>query len=94
MKPAIGDKTSETAMSIAFCQFTPCESSMSVISALAMPTPRIEPMSVCELEAGMPRNQVPRFQAMAAVKSENTMASPRPESTSISNSTGSRCTIA
>ena len=44
----------------------PSASGTSVISALARPTPRIEPIRVCELEAGMPKYQVPRFQAMAA----------------------------
>ncbi len=49
---------------------------MPCISALAMPTPMIEPISVCELEAGKPRYQVPRFQTMAAIKSANTIAKP------------------
>ena len=31
-----------------------------------MPTPIIEPISVCELEAGRPNHQVPRFQIIAA----------------------------
>ena len=41
-----------------------------------MPTPMIEPIRVCELEAGRPRYQVPRFQMMAAISSANTMAKP------------------
>ena len=44
--------------------------------ALAMPTPMIEPISVCELEAGRPSHQVPRFQMMAAISSAKTMAKP------------------
>ena len=93
-KPATGDTTSEAPMSIALPQFTPSASGRSVISAFARPTPRIEPISVCELEAGMPKYQVPRFQAMAAASMANTMASPRPVSTLISSSTGSRWTMA
>ncbi|MNN75487.1 hypothetical protein D3C81_1917930 [compost metagenome] len=72
----MGETTSEAAMSIAFCQLTPSPSGMSLIRALARPTPRIEPIRVCELEAGMPKYQVPRFQVMAAASKENTMARP------------------
>ncbi|MNH43662.1 hypothetical protein D3C79_1056250 [compost metagenome] len=61
-----------------------------MIRALARPTPRIEPIRVCELEAGMPKYQVPRFQVMAAASSEKTMARPCPVFTLISSSTGSR----
>ncbi|MNO68407.1 hypothetical protein D3C76_592360 [compost metagenome] len=63
-------------ISIAFCQFTPSANGISLIRALARPTPRIEPISVWELEAGIPKYQVPRFQVMAAASNENTMASP------------------
>ena len=79
---------------MALPQLTPSPSGRSVISALARPTPRMEPISVCELEAGMPKYQVPRFQAMAAASMANTMARPRPVSTLISSSTGSRWTMA
>ena len=61
---------------MAFCQFTPVLRGMSAIRALARPTPRIEPIRVCELEAGMPKYQVPRFQAMAALSMENTITRP------------------
>ncbi len=94
MKPASGENTSEAPMSIAFCQFTPSPSGMLLISALARPTPRIEPINVCELDAGIPKYQVPRFQVMAAASSENTMARPWPVLTLINNSTGSRWTMA
>ena len=36
----------------------------------------IEPISVCELEAGRPSYQVPRFQMIAAISSANTIAKP------------------
>ena len=62
---------------------------MPRISALATPTPMIEPISVCEDEAGRPSHQVPRFQMMAAIKSANTMANPAPDPTWRMSSTGS-----
>jgi hypothetical protein len=48
---------------------------------------------VCELEAGKPKYQVPRFQMMAAIKSANTMAKPALEPTCRINSTGSSETM-
>ena len=42
-------------------------------SEYASPTPRIEPISVWELEQGMPRYQVSRFQAMALSSKAMTM---------------------
>src|SRR5471030_757440 len=54
-KPAIGENTSDAPISIAFCQFTPSASGISLIRALARPTPRIEPIRVWELEAGIPK---------------------------------------
>ena len=62
-------------------------------SELVMPTPMIEPINVCELEAGRPKNQVPRFQMMAAINSANTMANPALLPTCRINSTGSRETM-
>ena len=50
-------------------------------------------MSVCELEAGSPRYQVPRFHRTAARSSEKTMASPAPGPSETRRSTGRRCTI-
>jgi len=41
---------------------------------LATPTPTIEPISVCELEAGRPSHHVPRFQMIAEISSANTIA--------------------
>ena len=49
----------------------------------------IEPISVCELEAGSPRYQVPRFQMMAPMRSANTIAKPDAEPTCMISSTGS-----
>ena len=58
-----------------------------------MPTPMIEPISVCELEAGRPRYQVPRFQMIAAISSANTMAKPALLPTCRISSTGSSETM-
>ena len=49
----------------------------------------IEPISVCELEAGRPSHQVPRFQMMAAISRANTMAKPALLPTCRISSTGS-----
>ena len=49
----------------------------------------IEPISVCDDEAGSPSHQVPRFQMMAAISSANTIAKPAPEPTCRMSSTGS-----
>ena len=54
-----------------------------------MPTPMIEPIRVCELDAGKPNAQVPRFQMIAAISSANTMAKPALLPTCKINSTGS-----
>ena len=48
----------------------------------------MDPMRVCELEAGRPKYQVPTFQMMAEMRRENTMAKPGAEPTWITNSTG------
>ena len=49
----------------------------------------IEPISVCELDAGRPRHHVPRFQMIAAISSANTIAKPGAEPTCRISSTGS-----
>ena len=49
----------------------------------------IEPISVCELDAGRPNYQVPRFQMIAAISSANTMAKPALLPTCRISSTGS-----
>ena len=57
------------------------------------PTPMMEPISVCELDEGRPKYQVPRFHRMAAISSANTMAKPAPLPTCRINSTGSSDTM-
>ena len=93
-KPTTGEMSRAMPTSCAFAQFTPsvieCD---GPISALATPTPIIDPMSVCELEAGSPSHQVPTFQTIAETRSENTIANPAAEPTFRTNSTGSSATI-
>ena len=53
----------------------------------------IEPIRVCEEDAGRPRYQVPRFQMMAAISSANTIAKPALLPTCRISSTGSSETM-
>ena len=92
-KPNSGDSSSALPILAACVQSTPEVPSRPRISALAMPTPMIEPIRVWEEEAGRPNHQVPRFQMMAAISSANTMAKPALEPTCRINSTGSSETM-
>ena len=60
----------------ACAQSTPLVPDRPLRSWLAMPTPITEPISVCELDAGKPKYQVPRFQMIAATSKAKTMANP------------------
>src|SRR5208282_475115 len=55
-----------------------------------MPTPIIDPIKVCELDAGKPKYQVPRFQIMAATSKAKTIANPALLPTCKISSTGNR----
>jgi hypothetical protein len=87
-KPTIGESKSVRPMFSACFQSTPLVATLALTNWLAMPTPMIEPMSVCELDDGNPKYHVPRFQMMAAVKSANTMENPAPLPTCRISSTG------
>jgi hypothetical protein len=63
------------------------------IIELARPTPTIEPISVCELEAGSPKYHVPRFQIIAEISSEKTIAKPADDPTLMTSSTGNSATM-
>ena len=52
-----------------------------------------DPINVCELDAGRPNDQVPRFQMIAAINSAKTMAKPALLPTCRINSTGSSETM-
>ena len=93
MKPNSGDNSSELPIFVTWPQSTPDVPSCPRIIALATPTPTIEPISVCELEAGRPSDQVPRFQMIAEISSANTIAKPALEPTCMMSSTGSSETM-
>src|SRR5580704_5232821 len=93
-KPKSGENNSALPIEVACVQSTPEVPLRPCSSALAMPTPITEPISVCELDAGRPKDQVPRFQMIAAINSANTMANPALLPTWRINSTGSSETIA
>src|SRR5579872_4266968 len=66
-KPTSGETSSTLNTFVACSQSTPDVPDAEFdISWLATPTPMIEPVMVCVLEAGKPRYHVPRFQRIAA----------------------------
>src|SRR5271166_2729936 len=91
--PMIGEKISDLPIFSAWSQPTPLVAVRAFINWLAMPTPMIEPISVCELEAGSPIHHVPRFQMIAAISKAKTIAKPAEEPTCRINSTGSSETM-
>jgi hypothetical protein len=91
-KPMMGETSKELNTSCALTQFTPSPKTRPLSIEFARPTPMMEPISVCELEAGNPRYHVPTFQIIAEINSENTMAKPAPEPTFSTSSTGSNAT--
>src|ERR1035438_6804619 len=89
-KPTSGETSKDEPTSFALTQFTPSPNSCPFDNIeFARPTPMMEPMSACELEAGSPKYQVPRFQIMAAIRRAHTIAKPAPDPTLSTNSTGS-----
>src|SRR5580704_5322352 len=91
--PNTGDSNSDWPILLACAQSTPLVPERAFMSWLAIPTPIMEPIKVCELDAGRPNHQAPRFHIMAATKSANTMANPAPDPTCKISSTGSSETI-
>ena len=89
-KPTIGETSSEMPTFVAWDHSTPLVAEPAgAMNWLARPTPMIEPTMVWELEAGRPRNHVPRFHNMAATSRANTMAKPADDPTCRISSTGS-----
>src|ERR1700741_375480 len=86
--PNSGESSNASPTSLALPQSTPAVPSRPCMMAFITPTPMIEPISVCELDAGRPNAEVPRFQMMAAINSANTMAKPALLPTWRINSTG------
>src|ERR1700719_2590955 len=91
--PKSGESNNDFPMLAACPQSTPLVPERADINWFAIPTPIIEPIKVCELDAGNPSHQVPRFQMMAAVNSAKTMANPALLPTCRMSSTGSNDTI-
>src|SRR3954469_22180962 len=91
--PTMGDSSSASPTLLACSQSTPLVAAGPPISSWDRPTPMIEPMSVCELDTGSPKYQLPRFHIMAEISSANTMEKPAFDPTCRINSTGSSETI-
>src|SRR6516162_2341627 len=91
--PKIGESSSDFPIFAACAQATPLVPDLAFINWLAMPTPMIEPIRVCELDAGNPNHHVPRFHRMAAVNSANTIAKPALLPTCKISSTGNSETM-
>ena len=87
--PTNGETSSVLPILVACAQSTPLVPVFTAINWLATPTPMMEPINVCELEAGRPKYQVPRFHMMAATSNAKTMAKPAPLPTCRISSTGS-----
>ena len=66
-KPTSGESSNDCPTFVAYPQSTPLVPVFGPdINWFAMPTPMMDPINVCELEAGNPKYQVPRFQMIAA----------------------------
>ena len=87
--PTSGETSSASPTFSHAAQFTP-RKPLSFHRLFAIPTPRMEPMSVCELLTGRPMYQVPRFHATPASRSDSTMTSAAPERALMSRWTGNR----
>src|SRR5271170_5351796 len=87
--PKIGDSSSDFPMFSAWAQSTPLVPDRAFMSWFAIPTPMIDPIKVCELDAGNPNHQCPRFHKIAATNCANTIANPALDPTCKISSTGS-----
>src|SRR5271157_1492440 len=92
--PIRGEMSRASATALTLPVFMPLRMGSSCIRALASPTPIIAPISVWELEAGIPLYQVPTFQVIAAIRMAKIMAVPALDPTLTKRSTGSKCTTA
>ena len=91
--PRTGDTSRASPVSISLSRLTDLNFQSPFHRLLATPTPTMLPMSVCELDTGSPRYQVPRFQMTPASSSDSTMTRAAPVRLSTSRSTGSRLTM-
>jgi hypothetical protein len=85
----IGERKSDFTISVALfqCGISPPSHHMTI------ETQRIEPISVCELDAGMARYQVPKFQMIDERRSAEMTATPYPVGSAMMWSTGRRWMI-
>ena len=67
--PTKGERRRDSKVSITLCHGSITELSENFITS---DTPSIEPIRVCELDAGSPMYHVPKFQIIAAIRSERT----------------------
>ena len=72
-KPNKGDIKRDNPISLALSQLTASPTD-SGSREYANPTPNMEPIRVCELEQGMPRYQVNKFQKIAVRSNARTIA--------------------
>src|ERR1700754_4972378 len=93
-KPTSGDTSSDLPTLQAWLQSTAALAFPAFIIWFITPTPMIEPISVCELDDGKPKYQVPSFQTIAASSSANTMAKPVDEPALSTSPIGNNCNTA
>src|ERR1035438_5517795 len=74
--PTSGDSSNDFPIFVACPQSTPLVPVLGESNWFAIPTPIIEPINVCELEAGRPKYHVPKFQMIAATSKAKTIANP------------------
>ena len=91
-KPKKGEISNERPTSSTLCQLsaTPVLPGRNLY---ASPTPKIEPINECELEIGIPKRQLVRFQIMAVHINDMIIAIPCEILLSTNASTGRRFTI-
>src|SRR5215475_7424972 len=78
--PTTGETNSDVPTSVAFVQSTPSPKGRPPArTELAKPTPIIEPINACELDAGRPKYHVPTFHIMADSKETTLNATAPPE---------------
>lgn len=75
----IGERKSDFTISVALfqCGISPPSHHMTIL------TPRIDPISVCELDAGIPRYHVQRFQIIEERRRADITATPYPVGSAI-----------
>jgi hypothetical protein len=95
MNPIRGDMRRDLITSCILCQLgTTLKAELIGRRVIAIVTHMIDPISEWELDAGIPKYQVPAFQRIAEMRSDNTTHTPKEVFCSAMTSSGSRCMIA